>query len=575
MSMDEQRLVEMKTRGEAPEFLTLPGLKTLSKGYLLEDETPKDMYQRVAMAAAARLFAGEKDIKYWFNRFFDYMWRGWLCPASPILANMGTNRGLPISCYGIDTPDDMFGIGFTNTELMMLTKHGGGVGINVTNVRGRGSPIKNNGFSEGVIPWCKIFDSTIIASNQGSTRKGAASVNLYVDHKDIEEFLRIRRTSGDINRQCLNINHCILITDEFMQKVEGGDHKSRELFKEILRTRIETGEPYIMFIDNVNKANPEAYTKNNLKVTMTNICSEITLHTDMDHGFVCDLASLNLVEWDNWKDTDLVEVTTVFLDCVMQEFLDKAKGRPGFKRVWMGAQKGRPIGIGVIGWHTLLQKKMLPFDSSMEVMQLNAKIFKTISERSREMSKNLAKKLGEPEWCQGTGMRNTHTMAIAPTVSNSKIAGGHSPSIEPIAANAFADKTSKGVFLYKNPQLVKLLQEKGRDTPEVWKSIVTEEGSVQHLDFLTEKEKKIFLTAREINQMNIINQAASRQIYIDQAQSLNLFFPADVNAKWLYKIHLEAWKKGLKTLYYTRTSSILKGDIASRFYDDSCKSCEG
>jgi len=565
-----------KAGTDYPEWMQEPGLVTLSKGYLLDGETPADMYRRVAMAAAAQYWShDEKMLLRWFNRFFDYMWKGWMCPASPILANLGTDRGLPISCYGIDTPDDMFGIGHTNTELMMLTKHGGGVGINLNPVRGRGAPIKNNGFSEGVVPWAKIFDSTIIASNQGSTRKGAASVNIYIDHKDIEEFLRIRRPSGDQNRQCLNLQHCILITDDFMNKVEAGDTKSRELFKEILKCRMETGEPYIMYIDNVNKANPEAYVKNKLKVSMTNICTEIMLHTDEEHGFVCDLASLNVTEWDNWKDTDIVETTTVFLDCVMEEFLKKAKGIKGFERVWLGAFKGRPIGIGVIGWHTLLQQKMLPFDTSMEVMRLSSSIFKHIKEKATEASRVMAKALGEPEWCKGTGMRNTHLTAVAPTVSNAKIAGGHSPSIEPIAANAYSDQTAKGVFAYKNPQLTALLRKKNKDLPEVWKSIVSEEGSVQHLDFLSDHEKEVFLTAREINQMNIITQAASRGTYIDQGQSTNLFFPANVDAKWLYRIHLEAWKKGLKTLYYTRTSSILKGDVASRFYDDGCKACEG
>lgn len=574
-AINEEALEKMKKDGEAPEFLKLPGFLTLSKGYLLKDETPKMMYQRVAMAAASSLFADEKTINYFFQKFFNYMWKGWLCPASPILANMGTDRGLPISCYGFDVEDDLYEISRANTELMMLTKYGGGVGINVNKIRGRGMPIRNNGFSEGVVPWCKIYDSAVLASNQGSTRKGAASVNIRIDHIDIEEFLRIRRPSGDINRQCLNINHCVLITDDFMEKVEKGDLKARELFKEVLKTRMETGEPYIMYIDNVNRTNPESYKKHNLSVSMTNLCSEIVLHTDKDHGFVCCLSSLNLVEWDNWKDTDLIEITTIFLDAVMQEFINKAKGKKGFERVWLGAVKGRPIGIGVIGWHTLLQKKGLSFNSDPEVMQLNAKIFKTINERSKKASQLLAQKFGEPEWCKGTGLRNTHRIAIAPTVSNSKIAGGHSPSIEPIAANAYTDKTAKGVFLFKNPQLQELLKKYNKDIPEVWKTIIAEEGSVQHLDFLTEKEREIFLTAREINQLHLINQAASRGIYVDQAQSLNLFFPANVNAKWLYKVHIDAWKKGIKTLYYLRSSSVLKGDIASRFYDDTCTSCEG
>lgn len=344
------------------------------------------MWLRVSRAAASRLNKPELA-----ERFFDAFWKGWLGGATPVLANMGTERGLPISCFGATMPDSVDGIFKTVHELAMLSKHGGGVGIGMSRIRGRGAEIKQgkNGKSEGVVPWAKVVDSATIATSQGSVRRGASSVNLHVDHVDIKEFLRIRRQTGDVNRQCLNLHHCIVISDQFMEKVEQGDREARELWVEILKERMETGEPYIMFEGNVNKANPESYKKNGLKVEMTNICSEITLHTDEDHSFVCCLSSLNLAKWDEWKDTDLPKIAVYFLDGVMSEFIDKARSIPGFERTVRFAEKSRALGVGVMGWHTLLQQKGVPFES-FRAMQLNSEIFRTIQQKTREASMEMA-----------------------------------------------------------------------------------------------------------------------------------------------------------------------------------------
>jgi ribonucleoside-diphosphate reductase alpha chain len=559
-------------------WMTDEGLRTLQEGYLLPGETPEMMYRRVANAAAARLKKPELA-----DKFYLYMSNNWLCPATPVLSNMGTEKGLPISCYGISVPDSIDGIYTSVHELAMLSKGGGGVGVCLSPVRGRGKAVRGIGSSEGIIPWAKVIDSATIATSQGKVRKGASSVNLHVDHLDIEEFLRIRRPQGDQNRQCLNIHHCVVISNSFMEKVEKGDKKARTLWVEILKARLETGEPYLLFEDNVNSASPEAYKKNKLMVEMTNICTEITLFTDALHSFICCLSSLNLTRWEEWQGTDLVETSIYFLDGVLTEFIERAQGLPGFDRVLRSATKGRALGLGVLGWHSLLQSEGTAFDSFRATL-LNRMIFKTIHERAVKASQDLAKEYGEPEWCEGTGMRNSHVLAIAPTFSNSIISGGASAGIEPFTANAFAKKTAKGVFVTKNIYLEKLLREMGKDLPEVWNSIVVNDGSVQHLDFLTPEQKEVFMTAREINQLSLVRQAGERQKYIDQAQSLNLFFPANVDPKFFHKVHFEAWKLGVKSLYYCRSSSVLKADAATREViekntrvesAEECKACEG
>ena len=554
---------------EYPAWMDEVSLATISKGYLLPNETPKKAYRRVASAAAMRLKKPELE-----NKFYKMLWNGWLGLASPVFSNMGTDRGLPISCFGIDTPDSIRGISLTNAELMKLTSQGGGVGISVSRIRPRGAQISGNGKSEGVVPWCKIYDSAIIATNQGSVRRGAASVNLDINHPDIGEYLQIRRPKGDPNRQCLNLHQCVVVDDPFMRKLESRDQDEMSLWAEILKSRMETGEPYVMFKDNVNKSNPVAYMMNNLDVTMTNICTEITLFTDEEHSFICCLSSLNLAKYDEWKDTDTVEMSTWFLDGVMQEFIDKSQGRDSLKRTHNHAKKGRALGLGVVGWHTFLQQKGMPFNSIASTAYTH-NIFSNIKNKAEKASLDLAREYGEPVWCKGTGMRNTHLMAIAPTVSNSVILGGISAGIEPLPANIYTFNGAKGTFIRKNKVLEGILESKKENKNKWWDQMLADGGSAQNLpdNVLTPEEKELFLTFPEINQLELVRQAAIRQRYLDQTQSLNLSFDPSDSPKWINQVHMEAWKLGIKTLYYLRTDSVIKGDLGSRQAD--CISCDG
>ena len=549
-----------------PEWMDEVGVATISKGYLLPDETPRKAYRRVAKAISERVRKPELE-----NKFFKYIWNGWIGLASPVLSNTGTDRGLPISCFGIDTPDSVRGIGLTNAELMKLTALGGGVGISVSRIRPRGTEITGNGKSEGVVPWCKIYDSAIIATNQGSVRRGAASVNLDINHPDIKEFMQIRRPKGDPNRQCLNLHQCVVVDDAFMRRLQDRDGDAMETWLEILKTRVETGEPYIMFKDNVNKNNPLAYAMNNLNVSMTNICTEITLHTDEEHSFICCLSSLNLAKYDEWKDTDVVETSIRFLDGVMQEFIDKSNGKDSMIRTHRHALKGRALGLGVMGWHSFLQKKGLPFNSIASTAWTHT-LFSDIRNKAEATSRELAKEYGEPVWCKGTGMRNTHLLAIAPTVSNSRL-NSCSAGIEPIPANIYTFNGAKGTFIVKNKELECLLESKGLNTEKIWDQILVDNGSIQNLSSLTEEEKEVYLTFSEVNQLELVRQSAIRQKYIDQTQSLNLCFDPTDSPKWINQCHMEAWKLGVKTLYYLRTDSVIKGDLGSRTAE--CVSCDG
>jgi len=558
-----------------PTWMNEIGLSMISKGYLLPDEDVFDAFKRVSRAAAKRL--KRKDLQPYF---YEAMVKNWLCLASPVLSNLGTERGMPISCFGIDTDDSIEGIAGANSELMRLSSQGGGVGIGVSRIRGRGREISGNGVSEGVVPWCKIYDSTILATNQGSVRRGASSVNLHINHPDIEEFLQIRRPKGDVNRQCLNLHQCVVINDEFMNRVEEREPKALKLWGEILKTRLETGEPYLMFEDNINNANPEAYKKNNLNVSMTNICSEIALYTDPLHSFICCLSSLNLARWDEWKEytfdngMTLPELTCWFLEGVLQEFIDRSKNIKFMENTHRSATKGRAIGIGVLGWHTFLQEKGIPF-AGLQANSYTRLMFDFIEKGALKASRDQAIEYGEPEWCKGTGMRHTHHLAIAPTVSNAHISGGVSPSIEPIPANVYNLKTAKGTFIKKNPTLERLLEKKGYNIDSVWKQIIQDKGSVMGLPeyILTDEEKEIFLTFKEINPYEIVRQNGIRQKYVDQAISLNLTFDPSDSPKYISDVHKLAWKEGIKTLYYMRSESILRGDAIQR--DDNCVACEG
>ena len=550
--------------------------KTIAGGYLLSGETPRTAYMRVASSVARRLYKPElADV------FFDYIWKGWLCLASPVLSNTGTDRGLPISCFGIDVGDSIQEIGGKNLEMMLLAKHGGGVGIGVNMIRPAGAKITDNGTSDGVVPFCKIYDSTILATNQGSVRRGAASVNINIEHDDFLDWLDIREPKGDVNRQSLNLHQCAVVGDKFMRKLEQGDAGARDRWSKLLRKRKATGEPYILFKGNTNKANPQAYKTNGLKVHMTNICSEITLHTDENHSFVCCLSSLNLAKYEEWKDTNLIYDAIWFLDGVMEEFIQRAKGLRGFENAVRSAQRGRALGLGVLGWHTYLQEKGLPFEGLLAQFETR-KIFSQFKIESERASMALAETYGEPLWCVGTGLRNTHLRAIAPTVSNSKLSGNISPGIEPWAANVFTEQSAKGTFIRKNPTLVKLLKKHKLNTNEIWDKILADGGSVQDISELDNIQmahevtaKEVFKTFKEINQLELVNQAGIRQQYVDQSVSLNLAFPSEATPKWINQVHMEAWKKGIKTLYYVRTESVLRGDIAASAMDPNCLSCDG
>ncbi len=565
-------------------------IQTISNGYLLPGEKPKDAYWRVCTTVAKRL--GKPQLA---TKFFDYIWKGWLCLASPVLSNTGTERGLPISCFGIDVADSIQDIGAKNLEMMLLAKHGGGVGIGINQIRPAGASITDNGTSDGVVPFCKIYDSTILATNQGAVRRGAASVNLNIEHPDFMDWLEIREPKGDVNRQSLNLHQCAIVGDKFMRKLEAGDKISRSKWTSLIKKRRQTGEPYIMYRGNVNKNNPEAYKKNGLKTYMTNICSEIVLHTDENHSFVCCLSSLNLARYDEWKDTDLIYTATWFLDGVLEEFLQKAKYRKGFENAVRSAEKGRALGLGVLGWHTFLQKRGIPFEGLPAQFETR-RIFGQIKTESEQASRDLATEYGEPLWCVGTGFRNSHLRAVAPTVSNSKLAGGVSSGIEPLPANVYTDQSAKGTFIRKNRELEKVFRKIGINNKETWDKILADGGSVQdikildewgylsgkithmsekentHMDFVPVKE--VFKTFKEVNQLELVRQAGVRQQFVDQAVSLNLAFPKEATPKWINQVHLEAWRQGVKTLYYVRTESVLRGDIAAKAMEE-CVSCEG
>jgi ribonucleoside-diphosphate reductase alpha chain len=569
-------------------------VKTISKGYLLSGEKPKDAYWRVATAVARRL-----DKPQMASKFFDYIWKGWLNLASPVLSNTGTDRGLPISCFGIDVGDSIQEIGSKNLELMLLAKHGGGVGVGINMIRPAGTKITQNGTSDGVVPFAKIYDSTILATNQGAVRRGAASVNLNIEHDDFDEWIEIREPKGDVNRQCLNLNQCVIVGDKFMRKLEDGNPEARSKWGKLLQKRKATGQPYVMYKGNVNKQNPEMYKNNGLKVHMTNICSEITLHTDESHSFVCCLSSLNLSKYDEWKHTDLIYTATWFLDGVLEEFIQRAKNMRGFENSVRSAEKGRALGLGVLGWHTYLQQKGMSFEGLPAQFETR-KIFSQIKIESERASRDLAQEYGEPLWCVGSGMRNTHLRAIAPTVSNSKLSGNVSAGIEPWAANVFTEQTAKGTFIRKNQELERALRKVGINNKDTWGKILEDGGSVQDLNELdnwgyvngklTHKDsidqsdidnkqvdwmKDVFKTFKEINQLELVKQAGIRQQYVDQSVSLNLAFPSQASPKWINQVHMEAWKEGIKTLYYMRTESVLRGDIAMRATDPDCVSCDG
>ncbi len=555
-------------------LLTDFGKETLDDRYLLPGERYQDLFARVAAA-----YADDQDHA---QRLYDYISRLWFMPATPVLSNGGTNRGLPISCYLNSVSDSLEGIVGTWNENVWLASRGGGIGTYWGNVRGIGEPVGLNGKTSGIIPFVRVMDSLTLAISQGSLRRGSAACYLDVSHPEIEEFLEIRKPSGDFNRKALNLHHGVLLTDEFMECVRDGREfnlrspkdgsvrgtvDARALFQKLVETRLATGEPYIVFADTVNRMMPKHHRDLGLKVSTSNLCSEITLPTGKDHlgndrTAVCCLSSLNLETWEEWNGDDrFVEDVLRFLDNVLQDYIDRAPEE--MARARYSAMRERSVGMGVMGFHSFLQKKGIGFESAM-AKAWNLKMFKHIAARADEASLLLAQERGAcPDAADmGVMQRFSCKMAIAPTASISIICGGTSACIEPIPANIYTHKTLSGSFVVKNPYLQKLLQAKSKDSTNVWNSILERGGSVQHLDFLSQEEKDVYKTSFEIDQRWLLEFAADRTPYIDQAQSLNLYIPADVD-KWdLAMLHFQAWEKGIKSLYYLRSKSVQRAGFA-------------
>lgn len=552
------------------------GRATLDDRYLLPGEGYQDLFARVAS------YYGEDAAHA--QRLYDYISKMWFMPATPVLSNGGTTRGLPISCFLNEASDSLDGIVGLWNENVWLASKGGGIGSYWGNLRSIGEKVGQNGKTSGVIPFIRVMDSLTLAISQGSLRRGSAATYLPVSHPEIEEFVEMRRpTGGDPNRKALNLHHGILIPDAFMRAVEADEPwnltspkdgsivrqiSARALWIRILMARIETGEPYLIFSDQVNRAMPEHHKLAGLEVKTSNLCSEITLPTGIDqHGkqrtAVCCLSSLNLENWFEWKDHPLfIEDVMRFLDNVLQDFIDRAP--EGMERARYSAMRERSVGLGVMGFHSFLQSQNVPFESVIAKVW-NVRMFKHIRAQADHASKLLADERGPcPDAADyGIQERFSNKMAIAPTASISIIAGNASPGIEPIAANVFLQKTLSGSFTVRNRHLQKLLEAKGMDTPEIWSSITTNKGSVQHLDFLTEQEKAVYKTAFELDQRWVIEHAADRTPYICQSQSVNVFLPANVHKRDLHQIHMMAWKKGMKSLYYCRSMSIQRADAVS------------
>ncbi len=559
------------------ELLTEFGKETLSDRYLMPDERYQDLFARVAAHYA--------DDSEHAQRLYDYISKLWFMPSTPVLSNGGTKRGLPISCFLNEATDSLDGILNLWNENVWLAAKGGGIGSYWGNLRSIGEKVGANGKTSGIIPFIRVMDSLTLAISQGSLRRGSAAIYLPIDHPEIEEFIELRRpTGGDPNRKALNLHHGILLTDEFMRLVEEDGEmplrspkdrhvvrtvSARSLWIRLLTARVETGEPYFIYIDHVNKAIPEHHKLGNLEVKMSNLCSEITLPTGLDKDgkertAVCCLCSLNLETWFDWNEEEqFIPDVMRFLDNVLQDFIDNAPDE--MERARYSAMRERSVGLGVMGMHSFFQSQNIPFESVMAKVW-NKKMFKHIREQADVASVELAHERGACPDAADYGImeRFSSKMAIAPTASISIICGGSSPGIEPIAANSFTHKTLSGSFSVKNKYLKKVLAEKGKDTEEIWSSITTHEGSVQHLDFMTDDEKDVFKTAFELDQRWIIDLAGDRAEHICQSQSVNVFLPADVEKTVLHQIHWQAWKKGVKSLYYCRSKSIQRAESVSQ-----------
>lgn len=535
--------------------------KMLDRGYLLKGETAEGAIKRITTAAAKRLYRPELQ-----PEFENLVKKGWMSFSSPIWANMGTERGLPISCFNVHVPDSIEGITNKLGEVIMQTKIGGGTSGYFGSMRSRGENITDNGKSSGPTSFMKLFDTAMDVVSQGGVRRGAFAAYLDIDHPDVGEFMNIK----DIGNPIQNLFFGVCVSDVWMQDMIDGDIDKRKLWARVLESRQQKGLPYILFSDTVNKNKPEVYKEKGMMINASNLCSEILLPSSEDESFICCLSSMNLELYDEWKDTDAVKLAVYFLDAVLSEFIEKTKDNPFLQPSRNFAINHRALGLGVLGYHSYLQKNKIPFES-FQATQFNARVFKQIDTQSKEASRELAEIYGEPNILKGKGMRNTTLIAIAPTTSSSSILGQASPGIEPFSSNYFKAGLAKGNFMRKNRYLEELLEEKGRNNEDTWRDIMLNHGSVQHLSFLTDEEKNVFKTFREISPMEIISQAAQRQQWIDQSQSLNLQIPSTMPVKDVNFLLIEAWKKGIKTLYYQRSSSVSK-ELMVNFVN--CASCE-
>jgi ribonucleoside-diphosphate reductase alpha chain len=554
-------------------WLTDNSRKFLESGYLTEGATPEGRIREIAENA-------EKILKIdgFADKFYGYMAEGYYSLASPVWSNFGKRRGLPISCFGSHIADDMGDILFTQSEVGMMSKLGGGTSGYFGKLRHRGAPVKNNGKSSGAVHIMQLFEKMVDVVSQGSVRRGRFAPYLPIDHPDVMEFLEIGSEGNPIQE----LTHGVTVSDKWMEEMRDGDVAKRTIWAKVLQSRSEVGYPYILFRDNVNNNAADVYKDKNLEIYASNLCTEIMLPSNEEWSFVCCLSSINLLHYDKWKDTDALETLTYFLDAVMEEFITKleefrdSSDRDDkltfdfMEKAYTFAKENRALGLGALGWHSLLQSKMLSFDSQ-EAFNLNSEIFKAIKNKSYSASEELAKLYGEPKVLKGYGRRNTTLNAIAPTTSSAFILGQVSQGIEPIWSNSYVKDIAKIKTTIKNPFLVELLEEKGMNTAEVWRSIRDSDGSVQHLEFLTDNEKDVFKTYPEIDQMNVIYQAANRQNHIDQGQSINVMVHPDMPTKDLNNLYMTAWKLGIKSMYYQHSMN-----AAQKFKQKKeCASCEG
>lgn len=547
------------------EWLNKDSRKFLSRGYLLEGQTPEERIRQIANKAEEYL-----GIPGYADKFYEYMGRGFFSLSSPVWSNYGIDRGLPVSCFGSYIEDDMQSILYGHAENGMLMKGGGGTSGYFGELRGRGAVIKNSGESSGAVHFMKMYDMLASVVSQGSVRRGFFSAYLPIEHPDADEFLDIGTEGNPIQ----GLTHGITVTDAFLDKVKAGDKQARKLWAKVLQRRSEIGYPYILFTDNVNNGRPDVYKDKNMPIFASNMCSEIALPSNANETFTCVLSSINLLHWEEIKETDAIETLTYFLDTVVTEFINKTEGKQYHKRARNFAIGHRSLGVGILGWHSYLQSNMLSFESRT-ASKKNLEIAEALKERTYKASAELAAKFGEPEVLKGYGRRNTTLMAIAPTKSSSSILGQVSQSIEPEFSNFYVKDLAKSKTTIKNQYLKKLLKKYDKDTEEIWESIQKADGSIQHLKFLTQEEREVFKTFAEINPHAIIDQAAVRQEYIDQAQSINLMMPASVPVKEINALMFYAHDMGIKTLYYQFSMSQAQELSRKKVMNEGCVSCEG